>query len=121
MVNTRDELRVGLPPPPGAPPVEWRVTEELVGYEQALAAMQARVAAIAAEDAPELVWLLEHPPLYTAGTSANPADVIDSRFPVYETGRGGLGKSVTQAVQLYRQAATAGNSNAATRLKKLGY
>ena len=89
MVNTRDELRVGLPPPPGAPPVEWRVTEELVGYEQALAAMQARVAAIAAGDTPELVWLLEHPPLYTAGTSANPADVIDSRFPVFETGRGG--------------------------------
>src|SRR5690242_12946659 len=89
MVNTRDELHVGLPPPPGAAPVEWRVTDEPVGYEHALAAMQARVAEIAAGDAPELVWLLEHPPLYTAGTSANPDDVIDSRFPVYETGRGG--------------------------------
>jgi lipoyl(octanoyl) transferase len=89
MVNTRDELRVGLLPPPAAAPVEWRITDALVGYEQALAAMQARVAEIAAGDAPELVWLLEHPPLYTAGTSANPADVVDSRFPVYETGRGG--------------------------------
>jgi lipoyl(octanoyl) transferase len=89
MVNTRNELRVGLPPPPGAAPVEWSVTDEPVGYELALAAMQARVTEIAAGDAPELVWLLEHPPLYTAGTSANPADVIDARFPVFETGRGG--------------------------------
>jgi len=51
--------------------------------------MEARATAIAAGRAPELVWLLEHPPLYTAGTSANPADVVDARFPVHETGRGG--------------------------------
>ena len=51
--------------------------------------MEARVAAIAAGAAPELVWLIEHPPLYTSGTSAKPADVIDARFPVYESGRGG--------------------------------
>jgi lipoyl(octanoyl) transferase len=89
MVNTRNELHVGLLPPPDAAPVEWRVTDELVDYEQALGAMQARVAEIAAAHAPEVVWLLEHPPLYTAGTSANPADVIDARFPVFQTGRGG--------------------------------
>jgi lipoyl(octanoyl) transferase len=51
--------------------------------------MEARVAEIAAERANELVWLLEHPPLYTAGTSADPADVIDARFPIHESGRGG--------------------------------
>src|SRR5262249_61013622 len=51
--------------------------------------MEARVAAIAAGAAPELIWLIEHPPLYTSGTSAKPADVIDARFPVYESGRGG--------------------------------
>jgi lipoyl(octanoyl) transferase len=89
MVNSRDELRPGLLPPPGSPPVEWRVSDGRIGYEQALAAMQARVAAIAAGAAPELVWLLEHPPLYTAGTSADPADVLDARFPVFEAGRGG--------------------------------
>ena len=75
---------------PGAtPPVEWRVSDAPVAYEAALAVMQARAAAIAAGREPELVWLLEHPPLYTAGTSANPADVIDARFPVFEAGRGG--------------------------------
>jgi len=69
--------------------VEWRRSEGLVPYQEALAAMQARAAAIAAGDAAELVWLLEHPPLYTAGTSADPADVIEARFPVFEAGRGG--------------------------------
>lgn len=70
--------------------VEWRVSDAVVPYEDALTAMEARVAAIRAGDAPELVWLLEHPPLYTAGTSANPKDLLDgSRFPVYQTGRGG--------------------------------
>ena len=58
-------------------------------YEEAVAAMEARVAEIAAGRAPELVWLVEHPPLYTAGTSANLADVLDARFPVFESGRGG--------------------------------
>ena len=72
-----------------APPVEWAVSDGLVDYSEALAAMEARVAAIAEGTAPECVWLLEHPPLYTAGTSARPEDLVDARFPVYETGRGG--------------------------------
>jgi lipoyl(octanoyl) transferase len=69
---------------------EWRVTEAPVPYPEAVAAMEARVAEILAGTAPELVWLLEHPPLYTAGTSARPADLLDpDRFPVYPTRRGG--------------------------------
>jgi lipoyl(octanoyl) transferase len=77
---------------PGAramPPVEWRVSETLVPYERALSQMEERAAAIADGRAAELVWLLEHPPLYTAGTSAQPADLVNARFPVYEAGRGG--------------------------------
>ena len=89
MVNVRNELTVGLAPPPGSKPVEWRVSDSLVPYEAAVDAMQARAAAIAAGKAPELVWLLEHPPLYTAGTSAKPGELIDARFPVFESGRGG--------------------------------
>ena len=89
MVNIRDELTVGLPAPAGALPVEWRVSDELVSYEAALAAMDARVDAIAAGAAQELVWLIEHPPLYTAGTSADRADLLDTRFPVFDAGRGG--------------------------------
>jgi lipoyl(octanoyl) transferase len=70
--------------------VEWRISGELVPYEQAVAVMEARVAAIAAGREPELVWLLQHPPLYTAGTSARPADLLEpGRFPVFQTGRGG--------------------------------
>lgn len=74
---------------PAAPSVEWVVSDGLVPYPQALAAMEARAAAIAEGTTPECVWLLEHPPLYTAGTSARPEDLVDARFPVYETGRGG--------------------------------
>jgi lipoyl(octanoyl) transferase len=70
-------------------PVEWVVSTRPVAYPQALAAMDARVAAIAAGAAPELVWLLEHPPLYTAGTSAQAGDVIEARFPLFASGRGG--------------------------------
>jgi len=74
----------------GARPVEWRISEGCGGYEEAVAAMEARVAAIAAGEAAECVWLLEHPPLYTAGTSANDADLVDpGRFPVFRSGRGG--------------------------------
>lgn len=80
---------VGLLAPAGSAPVEWRVSDSPVSYEDAVAAMDARAAAIAAGSAPELVWLLEHPSLYTAGTSANAADVLDARFPVYDSGRGG--------------------------------
>jgi lipoyl(octanoyl) transferase len=73
----------------GRPPVEWRISDGPVGYEAALAAMDERAAAISAGTAPELVWLLEHPPLYTAGTSAKPQDLVEARFPVHQTGRGG--------------------------------
>ena len=70
--------------------IEWRVSDEPVGYEAAVAEMEARVAAIHAGTAPELVWLLQHPPLYTAGTSAKDTDLLpDPRFPVYRSGRGG--------------------------------
>ncbi|MGZ9099265.1 MAG: lipoyl(octanoyl) transferase LipB, partial [Brevundimonas sp.] len=70
--------------------VEWAVSEGLVGYEAAVAAMEARAAAIAAGEAGELVWLLEHPPLYTAGVSSKDGDLLDAtRFPVHRTGRGG--------------------------------
>jgi lipoyl(octanoyl) transferase len=72
------------------PPVDWLVSRGLVAYEAALAFMAERVEDIAAGTAPELVWLLEHPPLYTAGTSAKPADLIEpQRLPVYRAGRGG--------------------------------
>ena len=71
-------------------PVEWAVSTGYVDYAAAVQAMEARVAAIAAGEAPELVWLLEHPPLYTAGVSSKDADLLDAgRFPVHRTGRGG--------------------------------
>jgi len=70
--------------------VEWRISDTLVPYEEALTFMEARVEAIAKGEAEECVWLLEHPPLYTAGTSARPEDLTDpERFPVYEARRGG--------------------------------
>jgi lipoyl(octanoyl) transferase len=72
------------------PPLEWRTSSGLVDYAAAVAEMEARVAAIRAGSASELVWLLEHPPLYTAGTSARAADLIDpALLPVHNTGRGG--------------------------------
>lgn len=74
----------------GCPPVRWRITEGLVPYEEAVAEMERQVGEIAEGRADELVWLVEHPPLYTAGTSAEPADLIQpDRFPVFATGRGG--------------------------------
>jgi lipoyl(octanoyl) transferase len=78
-----------LAPAQGTAPAQWRVSAAPVPYEAALAAMDERVAAIAAGGAAEQVWLLEHPPLYTAGTSAHPEDLIEARFPVHQTGRGG--------------------------------
>jgi lipoyl(octanoyl) transferase len=69
--------------------VEWQVARAPVPYLEAVAAMEARVAAIAAHAAPELVWLLQHPPLYTSGTSGKAADLLDPRFPIFATGRGG--------------------------------
>ena len=70
--------------------VDWRVSDHLVPYDDALAEMEGRVADIRAARKPEMVWLLEHPPLYTAGTSARAEDLLEgNRFPVYQTGRGG--------------------------------
>lgn len=73
-----------------APGVEWRTSPGLVPYPEALGVMEERVGAIRDRGAPELVWLLEHPALYTAGTSAAPEELLDAaRFPVYAAGRGG--------------------------------
>jgi lipoyl(octanoyl) transferase len=70
--------------------MEWRISDGLIDYEQAVQTMEDRVAAIRAGEADELVWLLQHPPLYTAGTSAKESDLLDpARLPVYQTGRGG--------------------------------
>jgi len=74
----------------GIKPVEWRVETGLTAFADAHEFMQTRAADIRTEGAPERIWLVEHPPLYTAGTSADPADLIDpERFPVHDTGRGG--------------------------------
>ncbi|MCM2472286.1 lipoyl(octanoyl) transferase LipB [Rhizobium sp. CG5] len=86
----RTDIQTEMLPIPGSPPVRWRISEGLVPYETAVAEMEAEVAAIADGSADELVWLLEHPPLYTGGTSAKPDGLIDiDRFPVFATGRGG--------------------------------
>ena len=70
--------------------IEWRVSEGLIPYPQALSLMEDRVKAIAAGEARELIWLLEHPPLYTAGTTADPSDLVaPNRFDVFKAGRGG--------------------------------
>lgn len=79
------EPALSTPPPP-----EWRTSSGFVDYPAAVAEMEARVAAIRAGSAPELVWLLEHPPLYTAGTGARAEDLLDpALLPVHNTGRGG--------------------------------
>ncbi len=69
--------------------VEWKISKALVGYEEALSAMDERVAGIHDGSAEELVWLLEHPSLYTAGTSAKDSDLLNNEFPVFKAGRGG--------------------------------
>jgi lipoyl(octanoyl) transferase len=71
------------------PAVEWVVSPGVTGYREALAEMEVRADRIAMGRAPERLWLLEHPPLYTGGTSAKPEDLLDPRFPVYRVGRGG--------------------------------
>ena len=86
---TRDHLRTSMLPQPGAPPVEWRIDDAPIPYSEAMATMEARVEAIARGEAPERVWLLEHPPLYTAGTGTQPGDGARGAFPLYRTGRGG--------------------------------
>lgn len=76
-------------PPAGSRPVRWRIADGLVPYQEAVDIMESEVAKIA-DGGDELVWLLEHPPLYTAGTSANARDLVQpDRFPVFATGRGG--------------------------------
>src|SRR5438552_2514069 len=82
-------IHVENPIAPAAAAVECRISDTLVSYESAVAAMDARAAAIAAGKSPELVWLLEHPPLYTAGTSARREQVLAAPFPVHASGRGG--------------------------------
>jgi lipoyl(octanoyl) transferase len=83
-------LEKPLAAPTGLAPVEWRVGDGLVPYPDALAEMEKRVAAILAGDAPELVWLLEHPALFTSGTGTRAGDLAGAeRFPLFETGRGG--------------------------------
>src|SRR5438105_6187572 len=90
MVNDRQNLDLTtFAQAAGGGAVEWRTTDTPVPYPEAVAAMEARVADIAAQRAPELVWLLEHPPLYTSGTSGKPADLLGPRFPVFASGRGG--------------------------------
>lgn len=86
----RAEINTGFQAETGSPPVEWRVESGLVDYEKAVAFMEDRAAAIRDGTAHELVWLVEHPPLYTAGTSADEADLLTpGRFPVHKTSRGG--------------------------------
>jgi lipoyl(octanoyl) transferase len=90
MVNDRQSLDLTtFARPSGGGEVEWRIAPAPVPYPDAVAAMESRVAAIAAQTAPELVWLLEHPPLYTSGTSGKVGDLLDPRFPMFATGRGG--------------------------------
>ncbi|MCB1484829.1 MAG: lipoyl(octanoyl) transferase LipB [Hyphomicrobiaceae bacterium] len=82
--------RAPTPPEATTGVIGWAISDRPVPYPEALAAMNARADAIRRNEASELVWLLEHPPLYTAGTSAQPADLLEpDRFPVFETGRGG--------------------------------
>ena len=89
-MNARATLRAEMLPLPGSPPVEWLIAPGLTDYSHALGFMEARAAAIRDGNAPELVWLVEHPPLYTSGTSAQAADLLaPDRFPVYPAGRGG--------------------------------
>jgi lipoyl(octanoyl) transferase len=85
----RSAIDSSMPAQAGSPPVEWVVAPGLVEYGTAVAEMEARAAAIADGEAVERVWLVEHPELYTAGTSARDTDLLDARFPVHRTGRGG--------------------------------
>ena len=86
----RESLAHDFLPQVSSPPVEWIVSDDLIGYEEAVAEMEAHVARISDGTGHERVWLLEHPPLYTAGTSADAGDLVaPDRFPVFKTGRGG--------------------------------
>jgi lipoyl(octanoyl) transferase len=89
MVNARQNLDLTPLASSSGAGVEWRISDQPVDYPEAVAAMEARAADIVEGRARELVWLLEHPPLYTSGTSGKPADLLDPRFPLFTTGRGG--------------------------------
>src|SRR5690242_11629054 len=90
MVNARESIDLTtFCAPAGADAVEWRISDAPVPYPDAVAFMESRAAAIAAGRAAELVWLLEHPPLYTSGTSGKAGDLLDPRFPLFAAGRGG--------------------------------
>ena len=90
MVKMREELAVSFLPEGVSEPVEWLVSDGLTGYDEAVAEMETRAGLIADGLARERVWLVEHPPLYTAGTSARDEDLIaPERFPVFRSGRGG--------------------------------
>ncbi|MBW9114966.1 lipoyl(octanoyl) transferase LipB [Rhizobium cauense] len=85
----RTDLQLSMFPREGSRPVRWRIADSLVPYEEAVENMEREVASIA-DGGDELVWLVEHPPLYTAGTSADTKDLVQpDRFPVFATGRGG--------------------------------
>ncbi len=89
-MSERSQIATSFLPLPGSSPVEWRIEPGLTLYPEALAFMEARAETIRRGEAGELVWLVEHPPLYTAGTSARQEDLIDpDRFPVFAAGRGG--------------------------------
>src|SRR3954452_22529520 len=90
MVNDRQSLDLTtFALAPGGGEVEWRISAGPVPYPEAVAEMESRAAGIAEQRAAELVWLLEHPPLYTSGTSGKEGDLLDPRFPLFTTGRGG--------------------------------
>ncbi|MGO7417926.1 lipoyl(octanoyl) transferase LipB [Rhizobium ruizarguesonis] len=89
MAMLRTDLEFSMLPQLGTRPVRWRIADDLVPYEEAVETMEREVAVIS-DGGDELVWLVEHPPLYTAGTSANKRDLVQpDRFPVFATGRGG--------------------------------
>jgi lipoyl(octanoyl) transferase len=89
MVNDRERLDLANFSASGTAPVAWRISDAPVAYPDAVAFMEARAAAIAGGEAAEMIWLVEHPPLYTSGTSGKAADLLDPRFPLFATGRGG--------------------------------
>jgi lipoyl(octanoyl) transferase len=89
-MSERSQITGSFLPAPGSAPAEWRIAPGLTGYEEALTVMETRAAAIRNGAEGELVWLVEHPPLYTAGTSARIEDLVEpDRFPVFNAGRGG--------------------------------
>jgi lipoyl(octanoyl) transferase len=89
-MSKRDQINTAFPPHAGSPAVEWRIEPGLTAYPDALAFMEERATAIRDGRAGELIWLVEHPPLYTAGTSAVATDLLQAdRFPVFDAGRGG--------------------------------